>query len=1374
MAVPYVYKPTTTVDWTSRESSQQFSRWKKEVLRIVDGPLSEQTDEMKLNTVYIWAGAEAELLVEAKQAEDPTLKVETVNQLLATLAKCITHKTHFREAREDFYNACQKPGENATSFYSRLLELHRHAEFGEGTDFLIVDKLINGCLNNECKKKLMIKDKTVKVTDCLSLLRDYESVDVTMKKFADVQVHATYSHDPSKRSQQKGARQKTKPSTRSPSASNTDNSSRQACKWCSGPRHSRSDCPASGAKCDFCSKKGHFEKACIFKQKTTSTSYRNNAVDLAEESDDDLDFLTVSNKALTSDKDQSEVVTDVLFHAPVPTTMTGKVDCGAQATAMPVSFLDRLGLKRTDLQASRVRITGASGHNMKCIGTLTISAEVNNIRRDTTVYVTELGSELLLGFGFMEQFKLADYAKCVRVRNLTVTVGAVHITDESEMDYQAMKSKWHKHLPLGNKTGDPLKDLMLAFPDSFDGSVGEFEEELELKLVEDAKPVQLPPRAVPQSVIPKLKAELDKMEEQGIIRPCPETTDWVHNLVLACKKNGDLRICLDPKNLNRALIRNVHYTASWEDAQHSFVNGRIFSTLDAKSGYWTQKLSKTSEPLTAFNTPFRKYCFKRMPFGLSVSAEVFQAKMDEALDGIPGTYPCADDVKIQGSNHERHDIHLLETVERASRAGIKFNPDKCTVKKPQVEYFGRLISANGVTPCPDKVLALLKMSHPESKQELQSYLGTVNFMSTFIPNLAQKTFTMRGLLKNGVQYLWTSDMQKEFKSVQQAIADVTQMRHFDPRLPVILETDASLKGLGAVLIQDGCPVRFLSKSLTPAESNYSNIERELLAVLHACEKLHVYTFGRPVCIHTDHKPLESIFLKPVSLAPPRLKRMLLRLSMYDVRVTYVGAKKVLLADTLSRLLPAGRDERVPGLDITIASVIKLRQTRLASLQDETKSDPVLQPLQRFINLGWPESMQDLPEPLRAFWCFRDELAIHDGVIVKGNRIITPSSLRSECLEKLHDGHQGLSSTLQRARRSVYWPRMQDDIENMIQNCDQCQIHGNKKSKVPQRQISASRPMEILGADIMDFKGRPVLVQIDYYSGYILVDPLSSQTSSAVAARINDNARRFGLPDRIITDNGPCFRSEKFESFCNELGTHHDTTSPHYHQSNGRVERAIQTVRKIFSKTENDVQVTHALNAYHDTPIAADLPSPAELFLLRRITTRLTARQESPPLNDEQRERLADKRAAHLKPQTHKIVYTPNQPVWYSEDGTADWKPGVIDNKDLHPNSYWIVSERNTRLRRNGSDIKPRTSPSTGPSLPQMHIAPEEESGQARPETPPPEGLPDHCEAESSVKTPEIQTASAPSPERQNPTPALRRSARSKKTTKQPEFVYQKP
>ena len=381
--------------------------------------------------------------------------------------------------------------------------------------------------------------------------------------------------------------------------------------------------------------------------------------------------------------------------------------------------------------------------------------------------------------------------------------------------------------------------------------------------------------------MPELKKELDKMEQERIILPCPETTGWVHNIVTVVKKDGSLRFCLDPRNLNKYLIRNVHYTASWEDALHSFKNGQYFSTLDAKSGYWTKKLDERSQLLTAFNTPCKKYCFVRLPFGLSASSEIFCKETDQVLSGVPGTFPCADDVKVKESTEERHDIQLFETVERAFKAELKFNLNKCCIKKWEIEYFGRIITPQGVKPCPKKVNSIAMLAVPKDKQELQSLLGTVNFMSTFITNTTKKTHLMRSLLKRDVHFLGTSDMQKKLDTIKNEIANAVQLTHYEPNKSAVIETDASLKGLGAVPIQDGKPVRFLSKALTPAEANYSNIERELLAVLIACEKLHTYTFGRKTTVHTDQKPLQNTLLKTLSLPPARLQRYPAHLSDDD-------------------------------------------------------------------------------------------------------------------------------------------------------------------------------------------------------------------------------------------------------------------------------------------------------------------------------------------------------------------------------------------------------------------------------------------------------------------------------------------------------------
>ena len=1282
MADAKSYRPQTSVNWKSKDAIHTFKVWKKEVIRILNGPMAKSDDMVKVNHVFIWAGGDAEVLIEAKQAEDPTLEIKNAETLLDTLQSCLTHCTYFREAREDFYKLQQTPEEGTTSYYSRIVSLYKLAEFPDNSEFLITDRLIHGCANSKCKETLMSKGKGVTLKVCLDLLRQHESVKTTMQHMEKTtKVDAAYhvrSKDPTRQSQKNGSKHK------QVSKHNKQQKPQKKCGWCAGEPHKKDQCPAKDVRCNFCSKKGHLERACIIKKR----SLRQNCLEVISDDDDstpiyDMDSIHIEDAT-------REVMTTVTFHTTQACRIQGKLDTGAMATCMPYSMLEQMNVHANDLTPTKAKLRGITGTMMKTIGELNVKASCNNITKLVTVIITKSGSELILGVDFCRAFELVKIANCCEQRELTVDMNAVHITKEGDVDYTKLRKKWQKHLPLGKTSGDALTDLKSIFPETFDGSVGLFEGEVDLKISSDAKPIQLGPRAVPQSVEPKLKKELDKMEKEGIIRACPETTDWVHNLVIANKKNGDIRICLDPRNLNKYLIRSLHYTASWEDAQHSFTKGKYFSTLDAKSGYWTKKLSKESQLLTAFNTPFKKYCFVRLPFGLSISAEVFSESMDKAMAGVPGTFPCADDVKVQGSTAERHDINLLETVERAQKAGIKFNPAKCEVKKESIEYFGRIISAEGVKPCPKKVRDILNLQAPENKQELQSFMGTINFMAAFIPNLAKKTQLMRSLLKKQVVFCWSSDMQKEFEEIKAVISSAMSLTHFDPNKPAVIETDASLKGLGAVLIQENKPVKFLSKSLTQAESGYSNIERELLAVLFACERLHTYVYGREVTIHTDHKPLEAIFLKPISLAPARLQRMLIRLRMYTLNVKYVGAKSVLVADTLSRLVIPGKDKEIQGLDITIAQVLNIRPTHLEQLQKETKTDESLRELKDLINNGWPERVNELTESAKPFWCFRDEMAVLDGLVLKGNRVVVPPAMRQKTLARLHDGHQGVSATLQRARRTVYWPKMQEDISAMLLECTQCQQHGRKKPRLPEQQHSTTKPMELLGMDLMEHRGEHFLATIDYFSGYIMIDRISSETTDAVKKASNNNFRKFGLPEKIQTDNGPCFNSNRFQQFCDALDIQHLTSSPHYHESNGRVERSIQTLKQMLKKTKNEEEMTMALISYHDTPQDAGIPSPAELFFKRRINSRLGLMFNPTEMSDQEKIQLHAKRSSHLKPKVTSESLTVNDSVWFTDDGCNEWKPGVIESKDTHPDSYWLVNlENGRRIRRNKHDLKPR-------------------------------------------------------------------------------------
>ncbi len=230
-------------------------------------------------------------------------------------------------------------------------------------------------------------------------------------------------------------------------------------------------------------------------------------------------------------------------------------------------------------------------------------------------------------------------------------------------------------------------------------------------------------------------------------------------------------------------------------------------------------------------------------------------------------------------------------------------------------------------------------------------------------------------------------------------------------------------------------------------------------------------------------------------------------------------------------------------------------------------------------------------------------------------------------------------------------------------------------------------------DSVNFRGQHALVTVDYYSGFLTYDTLVDETTEAVTAVLNNLFRKFGLAEKIISDNGPCFISNDFRRFCDQHDTGHVTSSPYDHQSNGRAERAIATVEQILKKSTSDTDITKALTTYLDTPVSDTLPSPAELFYSRRINTRLSMAMThqlrwliSKSLN-------LVKSAQHidLKPMKQdNYIYLPNQPIWFTDDDSDEWKLGYIESKDTSPDSYWIINDKTNRIiRRNKRDIKPR-------------------------------------------------------------------------------------
>ena len=783
--------------------------------------------------------------------------------------------------------------------------------------------------------------------------------------------------------------------------------------------------------------------------------------------------------------------------------------------------------------------------------------------------------------------------------------------------------------------------------------------------------------------------------KKSVIKKMTEPTDWVSSIVISRRKNGKLRICLDPKDLNKVIKRCHHKTPTLEEITHKFSGSRYYSELDAKNGYWSVVLDEESSRLTTFNSPFGRYCFRRMPFGLVMSQDVFQHRMDQILEKCPGTVSIADDIVVCGKTEAEHDWNLHNLMEVAKRHGLVFNSEKCELKVPQIKFFGMMYDKDGVHPDPVKVKDIKQRCSPESKTELQEFLGMVTYMSPFIPKLAEHTASLRSLLKKGVVYVWTESHEQDFQKIKGLICQETTLTYFNVHDETVIQVDASSRGLGAVLLQNNKPIAFASKSLSDAEQRYANIERELLAVVFGCERFHTYVYGKHFTIESDHKPLEMIQQKPLTAAPPRLQRMLLRLQTYDVKIRYLPGKEMMLADSLSR--SPSKDSTAIDLDLQIHHV-QFTPQRLDQIRRETKQDAELKQLMETIVVGWPEKRRDVPRQIQPYWPFRDELAVEDGLVLKGPRVIIPRSLTPTILSKLHVGHQGVEKSKLRAKDCVYWVNLSKDIETTTAQCPTCQQY--RKSQTRETLLPhevPTRPWQTLGTGLFEFEGDNYLIIVDYYSKFPFIEKMPVHcTAKAVVEATKKIFSEQGIPQKVVSDNGPQFSASSYGAFAKEWRFLHVTSCPHYPQSNGLVERFIQTVKHSLAKAKasgNDPNM--ALLCIRTTPVDSNVPSPGELLFGRKLQGNLPVRI---PNRDHRRDevyaRLVEKQQKqknyydqHARDLSHLV---PGQEVRIQDHRTKGWEQGVIRRQCQEPRSYVVESENGNWLRRNRRHIQTTT------------------------------------------------------------------------------------
>jgi hypothetical protein len=601
---------------------------------------------------------------------------------------------------------------------------------------------------------------------------------------------------------------------------------------------------------------------------------------------------------------------------------------------------------------------------------------------------------------------------------------------------------------------------------------------------------------------------------------------------------------------------------------------------------------------------------------------------------------------------------------------------------------GNVVTAAGLKPCPEKVTAICNMPMPHDKTSLQRFLGMTRYLAQFIPNESSITAPLRSLLKKDSHWHWSTQHTDAIARIRDAIAQPTLLRFFDTTKEAIIQTDASQSGLGSCLLQEGKPIAFASRSLTPAEENYSQIEKELLAICFACAKFHQYAYGREIEVHTDHRPLETIFKKPLAKAAPRLQRMLLQLQRYTLKVTYVPGRLLYVADTLSRAYV--KDNSTCGAADDVEVMVHLLNDSLSpakrqAFKDATASDPTMRLLSQIISKGWPKSRKSVHSDLQLYWHIRDELHEIDDLLFFGERLLVPTSLRAEMLQVIHESHLGMQKCKARAREVLYWPGMSADIEAIVRKCEICTAMRPDQVKEPllPHEIP-DRPWKKIAADIMTLDSKDYLVVSDYYSKYPEIAHLERKTASCVILHLKSIMARHGIPEELCTDNVP-FNSAEFLRFAKDWNFTLTTSSPTYPQSNGKAEKTVQTVKHLLTKAALSGRDPYiALLEYRNTPVSGMSLSPAQMLMSRRLRSKLptTAKLLKPAVVNAKPllERQQQKQKYHYDKGAKKLsVLAPGDSVHVRQG--KFWKPAVVVKKLRQPRSY-LVSCAGTQLRRN--------------------------------------------------------------------------------------------
>ncbi|KAK3752856.1 hypothetical protein QZH41_000328 [Actinostola sp. cb2023] len=908
-------------------------RWRKYVARFRNllVALNIESKPRQRALLLHYVGEQVNDIFETLPNTDAGEDENPLDKAIDALTAYFEPKKNLAYEEYQFRQTKQIAGDSISAYHTRLRHRTQTCEF-DNVDREIKSQIILHCTSSKLRRKAL----SVPQMSLEDLIEYGKTLELTNTQAVSIE-----KQEINTLRQKTGTGQKNGPPKPKDRGSFRTESKSTKCGCCGGSyphQGGRTAYPAYKKECHGCGKSGHFKSVCRNAEQPTRPQPRQslrrqrkvNTIDNDYDSDEDHTFR-LEVRSVNGNKTKHPQ-----FKVGIRGTWTSMMaDSGSRINILDEKDFKKIK-KRPALQPTSTRVYPyKSDTPLKMLGKFEADITTEKaITSQETIYVTEGAGGSLLSWRASQNLELISVAS-----------------------------------PLSSTDQRPeITRLVHEYSDLFTG-LGKLKDfQVMLHIDDNVQPSAQPHRRIPFHVRKQLEEQLERDERNGVIEKVEGPTPWVSPVVIAPKPKqpGKIRMCVDMRQANQAVQRERHITPTIKEVINDLNGATVFRKLDLNQGYNQLELAPESRYITTFSTHAGLRRFARLNFGISCAAEIFQNAIHETLDGIPGAINLSDDILVYGKTTEDHDQALRKTFQRLREKGLTLHKDKCEYSKDSLEFFGYVFSSQGISADPKKVEAILNIQPPSNATEVRSLLGMSNYCSRFIKGYATITQPLRELTHKDTPWQWTTRHDHSLNQLKEALTNAPVTSYFDPDRDTEINVDASPVGLGAILAQtdpvtgEKNVVAYASRALTDVESRYSQTEREALGVIWGCEYFHLYVYGKPVTVVTDHKPLVTIFNDPKSKPPARIERWTLRLQPYQVTIVYKkGCNNP--ADFMSR--HPEKDTPVTSRQQKIAEefvdyIVHTSTPKSLKLQDiasATEQDPTLQAVMKAVrSVNWHE------------------------------------------------------------------------------------------------------------------------------------------------------------------------------------------------------------------------------------------------------------------------------------------------------------------------------------------------------------------------------------------------------------------------------------